>query len=305
MAVSFDDYADQQRARIEASLSQLLSDPTQPWGAGNQPINIEPLYTAMRYSLLGGGKRLRAMLVYASYESIQRTSAPSSCDSLAQALECIHAYSLIHDDLPAMDDDDLRRGKPSSHIKFGESTAILAGDALQTLAFECLADSGLNAAQMAACLKVLASASGAAGMVGGQFYDLQSEGRQLNQHQLQNLHQLKTGALIRASIQLGAIAANADTNTLQQLDTFATKVGLAFQVIDDILDIEGDAELLGKPIGADIGLDKATYPALMGLEAAKAYAQTLREQALASLQTLDIDACRLQQLADYIIIRNN
>lgn len=305
MTLSFDDYSQQQRNRIELSLNQLLQSADQPWAVVAHPLDTEQLYEAMRYSVLGGGKRLRAMLVYASYESIKQTTAPTSCDHLAQAMECIHAYSLIHDDLPAMDDDDLRRGKPSNHIKFGEANAILAGDALNTLAFECIANSGLGANQLSACVKVLASASGPAGMIGGQFYDLRSEGKQLSQTQLQNLHQHKTGALIRAAVQLGAIAADADEFTLAQLDTFACKVGLAFQVIDDILDIEGDTQVLGKPSGADLGLDKATYPALMGLDAAKAYAKTLHEEAVNCLKALTIDSLRLQQLADYIIIRKH
>lgn len=304
MSQAFEHYAADQRTRVEASLKQLLSTPKQPW-AINHTVATDTLYEAMRYSLLGGGKRLRAMLVYASYESICSAPAPSSCDQLANALECIHAYSLIHDDLPAMDDDDLRRGKPSNHIQFGEATAILAGDALQALAFECISDSGLSGQQIAACVKVLASACGPAGMVGGQFYDLQSEGQTLSQQQLQSLHQHKTGALIRAAVQLGAIAADTPPALIKQLDTFAAQLGLAFQVIDDVLDIEGDAAVLGKPIGADIGLDKATYPALMGLAAAKAYARQLHTQALACLAQLDIDGSRLQQLADYIIIRDN
>ncbi len=305
MTPTFNDFTDEKRAAIETCLKKHLKIKATPWASKSANFDIKTLTEAMRYSVLGGGKRLRALLVYASYEAIAERSSTKTVDKLAAAIECIHAYSLVHDDLPAMDNDDLRRGKPTAHIKFDEATAILAGDGLHTLAFELVADSGLKGKQLQQAVKTLASASGAQGMVGGQQFDLQSEGQKISLEELQNLHQHKTGALIRASVLLGGIAAAASPEELYALDNFACKAGLAFQVVDDILDIEGNTEQLGKTQGADIALNKATYPALLGLTESKAYAQTLNEKSKAYLKRIPKNTETISQIADYIINRQH
>lgn len=235
------------------------------------------LHTAMRYSVLSGGKRIRPLLVYAAGEALG--IQPEQLDVIASAVECIHAYSLIHDDLPAMDDDDLRRGLPTCHKAFDEATAILAGDALQTLAFELLASARLAPAlipQRLAMIQVLAKASGSLGMAGGQALDLAATGQALALTELETIHRLKTGALIQAGIEMTTLAASdlapADAARLIQ---FAQNLGLAFQIQDDILDIESPTAVLGKQQGADASRRKATYPQLLGLEGAKQKAQAL------------------------------
>ncbi len=261
----------------------------------------------MRYAVLGGGKRVRPVLVYATGQALglklNRLNGP------ACAVELIHAYSLVHDDLPAMDDDDLRRGQPTCHRKFDEATAILTGDALQTLAFSVLchdknmevdSDIRLN------MIDKLAIASGSRGMAGGQAMDLGSVGEELSLVQLENMHIHKTGALILASVRLGYLAAqSADKGQIASLDQYAKRIGLAFQVKDDILDVEGDTETLGKTQGKDHANSKPTYPSLLGLEGARDLLQHLHQQAMDSLRSFDHRADPLRWIADYIVVRNN
>ncbi len=257
------------------------------------------LRNAMQYSTLSGGKRIRALLVYASGLAVD---APlTRLDSVAAALECIHAYSLIHDDLPAMDDDALRRGQPTNHIKFDEATAILAGDALQTLAFELIAseDSALDHAQVRKiCLK-LATSSGAAGMVGGQILDILATEKTLSREELETVHRCKTGALINAAVVCGALCSDyAQDAELQALGQYADHLGLAFQVVDDVLDIESSTEQLGKQSGADEALGKSTYPALIGLEESKILATNLYHMAIDCLATISDNS----ELANQVLI---
>ncbi|MCE0488943.1 (2E,6E)-farnesyl diphosphate synthase [Pantoea sp. Mb-10] len=273
------------------------------------PFQSSPLVNAMQYGALLGGKRLRPFLVYATGEMLQAN--PASLDAPAAAVECIHAYSLIHDDLPAMDDDALRRGQPTCHIKYGEDTAILAGDALQTLAFSILAEQpmpGVSAEARLAMVRELAHASGVAGMCGGQALDLAAEGKQIGLDELEQIHRHKTGALIRAAVRLGALTAGeAGQAALPALNIYADAIGLAFQVQDDILDVIGDTATLGKTQGADQALGKSTYPALLGLDNARRKASDLHQDALGALETLaaqHYDTTALQALASFIIERD-
>jgi geranylgeranyl pyrophosphate synthase len=267
----------------------------------------QKLHQAMRYSVLNGGKRMRPMLTYCTGKTLD--IAPNDLDALACAVEFIHVYSLIHDDLPAMDDDDLRRGKPTCHVAYDEATAILAGDALQTLAFETLAHDSSIKASADARLKMiiaLAKASGSQGMVGGQAIDLQSVGTSLNLPELENMHIHKTGALIRASVNLATLAkADIEPNVATKLDHYAKCIGLSFQVKDDILDEESDTATLGKTQGKDKDNDKPTYPALLGLAGAKQKAQELHEKALDSLSIFGKEADLLRDLSLYIIQRTH
>ncbi len=272
--------------------------------------NITPthLHTAMRYAVVGGGgKRVRPILVYAAGHTVG--IAPDQLDGIAAALEIIHAYSLIHDDLPAMDDDDLRRGRPTCHKAFDEATAILAGDALQALAFEIICDDETmqaDASTRLRLIKELTEASGSLGMAGGQAVDLASVGKKLDLSQLEEMHRLKTGALIRASVIMGALnSKECDAETLSKLDQYSQHVGLAFQVQDDILDVISDTETLGKPQGSDMEQDKPTFPELMGLEASQQYAMQLHQQALDCLSDFDQRADTLRQLSAYIVERRN
>ncbi|OBT16850.1 geranyl transferase [Vibrio sp. UCD-FRSSP16_10] len=265
------------------------------------------LIQAMRYGLLLGGKRARPFLVYATGSIFGLDS--KALDTPASAIECIHAYSLIHDDLPAMDDDELRRGQPTCHIQFDEATAILAGDALQTLAFSILAEGQLAPQAESYRIKMvqsLASASGASGMCLGQSLDLEAENRLVALDELKLIHRNKTGALIKSAVQLGALAAGeAGIEQLPKLDSFAQKIGLAFQVQDDILDITSDTETLGKPQGSDIALNKSTYPSLLGLEGAQEKAAQLLEQALQELEAIPYNTELLEQFARYVVERKN
>ncbi len=267
----------------------------------------QKLHQAMRYSTLDGGKRTRPLLTYCTGNVLG--IAPEALDGLACAVEFIHVYSLIHDDLPAMDDDDLRRGKPTSHVAFDEATAILAGDALQALAFEILANDPSIAAAPEARLKMitaLAKASGSLGMVGGQAIDLASVGTKLSLPELENMHIHKTGALIRASVTLATLAkADIDATVAAKLDHYAKCIGLSFQVKDDILDEESDTVTLGKTQGKDKDNDKPTYPALLGLAGAKQKAQELHENALDSLSIFGKEADLLRDLSLYIIQRDH
>lgn len=291
-------YQAQCQARVDAALERLLQAP--------RP-ELQHLYQAMRYSVVNGGKRIRPLLVYAACEALGGEA--ERADGAACAVELIHAYSLVHDDLPAMDDDDLRRGQPTTHRAFDEASAILAGDGLQSLAFAVLADAQHNphcAELRLAMVAELARAAGPQGMVGGQAIDLGSVGRQLDQAALETMHRHKTGALIEASVRLGALASGqAEQAALQALQAYAQAIGLAFQVQDDILDVESDTATLGKTQGKDQANHKPTYPALLGLEQAKAYALELRDLALHALRPLDHRAEPLRELARYIVERRN
>jgi len=291
-------YQQRSQQRVDAALERLFQAPAS---------DLERLYAAMRYSVINGGKRVRPLLVYAACESLGGDLAQA--DGAACAVELIHAYSLVHDDLPAMDDDDLRRGQPTTHIAFDEACAILAGDALQSLAFEVLGSHAGNPADAALRLRMLATlsrAAGPAGMVGGQAIDLAAVGIKIDQQALERMHRHKTGALIEASVVLGAMASGkASAIQLNALQQYAQAIGLAFQVQDDILDVESDTATLGKTQGKDEANDKPTYPALLGLEAAKAYALELRDQALAALRDFDERAEPLRQLAEFIVARRS
>lgn len=287
------------RNRVEAAMNHWLVRLTQ----------TGQLREAMHYSLLNGGKRVRPLLVYASAQAVSETLArrhAAALDGAACALECIHAYSLVHDDLPAMDDDDLRRGQPTCHIAFGEASAILAGDALQTLAFDILSQLPDTPAETRiALVQTLAGAAGAQGMVLGQAIDLAAVNHQLSLQELQTMHSHKTGALICASVALGARVANADAEQLQALDDYARAVGLAFQVQDDILDVTSDTATLGKQQGADMARNKPTYVSLLGLDAARQKAADLHQQALQALSGFGETADPLRQLSAYIVQRHN
>ncbi len=274
-------------------------------------LNISDQYLAdaMAYSLFNGGKRVRPFLVQATAQALGINDA--RVDIAMAAIEMVHSYSLVHDDLPAMDDDDLRRGQPTCHIKFNEATAILAGDALLTGAFEILADmpADFSIKQRLQLIRLLSQGSGASGMVAGQAIDLASVGKEVGKEidlaHLERMHGYKTGALIRISVLMGAHCGEPDAETLKHLTTYANAIGLAFQVQDDILDIESDTATLGKQQGADLALNKPTYPALLGLTGAKEKAQQLHQQALLALEELSGDTSALAQLADYIITRDH
>lgn len=265
----------------------------------------QKLHEAMRYAVLGNGKRIRPVLVYATGQALG--VPPIALDGPACAVEFVHAYSLVHDDLPAMDNDDLRRGRPTCHRAFDEATAILAGDALQALAFQVLAeDPNLIVPTPAriAMIETLSVASGSRGMAGGQALDLGAVGTILNVAELENMHLHKTGALIRACVKLGALSKpDVDDRTIADLDHYARCVGLAFQVQDDILDVEGQTETIGKPQGSDIARNKPTYPMLLGLDGAKRVATELYEQAIGKLDSLGTAGEPLRWIADYIVKR--
>lgn len=269
-----------------------------------QPLGNSILSEAMAYSLFAGGKRVRPFLVLATGQTLGLPL--SKLLDCAAAIECVHTYSLIHDDLPAMDDDDLRRGKPTCHVQFGEATAILAGDALQTLAFEIIASSEtLSHKEKADVILCLSKASGLSGMCGGQSIDLIQTGKGINQQQLEQMHCLKTGALIDASVLMPVKVANVDFKQEQQLQQFSRAVGLGFQVVDDILDIEGDTKQLGKPQGSDLKGQKNTYPELLGMDGAKQYLQQLHYEALHALQAMPYNTELLASFTEYLFNRNH
>ncbi|MAS26139.1 MAG: (2E,6E)-farnesyl diphosphate synthase [Oceanospirillaceae bacterium] len=285
------------RERVEQQLQQHIRQ---------LDLQHQRLAEAMTYGVLNGGKRLRPFLVYATAEALGGNR--EQADSAAVALEMVHSYSLVHDDLPAMDDDDLRRGKPTCHIAFDEATAILAGDGLLTAAFEILANAPYqNDAQRLTLIRLLSSNAGGAGMVAGQSIDLTNVGKQMTLAELENMHRHKTGALIRAAVLMGAccVTEQPDSATLDSLTRYADAIGLAFQVWDDILDIEGDTLVLGKNQGADLALNKPTYPALLGMDGARSKALELVDDAIAALSGIDGDVSVLKQLADYIITRDH
>ena len=264
------------------------------------------LHEAMRYSALGGGKRVRPVLVYATGQALG--IAPEKLDAPACAVELIHAYSLVHDDMPAMDDDELRRGRPTCHVAFDEATALLTGDALQTLAFYILSHDDSMAAEAGSRLQMiemLALSSGSRGMAGGQAIDLDAVGKTLDLAQLENMHIHKTGALIRASVRLGTLfQPGLGQELVHKLDHYAKCIGLAFQIRDDILDVEGDTQTLGKTQGKDEANDKPTYPALLGLSESRERAKGLLEEAIECLASLDEKADPLRWIAEYIVTRN-
>jgi geranylgeranyl diphosphate synthase type II len=260
---------------------------------------------AMHYSLFAGGKRLRPILCLAGAEAVGGDA--SEAMPVACALELIHTYSLIHDDLPAMDDDDLRRGQPTCHKKFDEATAILAGDGLLTEAFRIVADAAPKfAGREAVLLEVLqlvAQAAGYQGMVGGQMLDLMAEGRKITHKELETVHRMKTGALLTAAVRSGALVGGGSRQEVTQLTNYGEKFGLAFQITDDILDVEGDAREMGKAVGGDAKRQKATYPSLLGPEQAKTWARKVVESAVADLEPLGERAAPLQELARYLLVR--
>ena len=285
------------KARADAALERFLPPASQP------PTR---LHEAMRYAVLAPGKRIRPVLTYATGQALGASLDLLDCGAVA--VELIHAYSLIHDDLPAMDNDDLRRGRPTCHRQFDEATAILAGDALQALAFESLLSQGasqLSCACQLAMVAVLAKASGSRGMAGGQALDLAAVGKKLTLDELENMHKHKTGALIRASVKLGVLASGSIDEVLdQRLERYATCIGLAFQVHDDILDVEGATDIIGKPQGSDADRDKPTYPNLLGMAEAKATAHRLCEEAIDSLAPLGTRGDTLAMVADFIVKRD-
>ncbi len=289
-------YLEDCRQRVESALDQYLPQ---------SQYSPQRLHEAMRYAVLGEGKRIRPMLVYAAGEALG--TKDKQLDIPACAVELIHAYSLAHDDLPAMDDDALRRGRPTCHTAFDEATAILAGDALQTLAFHLLAHAPnmqLDAAVRLQMIDELSSASGSRGMAGGQALDIDATGREIDLAQLENMHIHKTGALIKASVRLGMLCAkNVDASYFHHLDHYAKCIGLAFQVCDDILDVTGDPNVIGKTQGKDAMANKPTYPALLGLDGARDMAHQLLEDALDNLQSFSQSAEPLRALAYYIVER--
>lgn len=262
------------------------------------------LHEAMRYACLNGGKRLRPILVHAAGETAG--AQPSTLDFCAAAVEMIHVYSLVHDDMPCMDNDTLRRGQPTCHVQFDEATALLVGDALQTQAFVTLADTPLQAATINALVRTLAHATGAAGMAGGQAIDLAAVGKQLDAAQLEQMHVLKTGALIRASIRMGGLAGESLTpEELELLDRFGKVLGLLFQVVDDILDCTASTDVLGKTAGKDAASDKPTYVSLMGLAGARSFSNDLLTQAQQLIAPLEARANRLKEIALEIVQRTH
>ena len=285
------------RARNEAALDRCLPDPA---------AAPQRLHAAMRHAVLNGGKRVRPMLVYATGTTLGADAA--ALDAAAAAVELVHCYSLVHDDLPAMDDDALRRGQPTVHVAFDEATAILAGDALQALAFEVLADAPLPAERRVQMLAELARAAGVAGMCGGQALDVDATGAPQGPADplalLERLHALKTGALLRCAVRLGAIAAGADPARRDVLDRYADALGLAFQVRDDLLDVEGDAATLGKTAGKDAAQAKATFPALLGMDASRQRLAQLAGVMQQALAGLDADTGALAALARQVVERD-
>jgi farnesyl diphosphate synthase len=296
VSASFGERIDLYVGRVDSALDKALP------AASEKP---ERLHEAMRYAVFNGGKRVRPLLVYATGECLD--VSPAALDAPATAIELLHAFSLVHDDLPAMDDDDLRRGQPTVHRAFDEATAILAADALQPLAFQVLAD--LDAAThrvRVELVRLLAGACGSIGMTGGQSIDLASEGMRLTRNEVEHMFSLKTGALIHASVVSACLLADdLAEDQFRDLDAFARGIGLAFQIKDDILDVEGDTDVIGKPAGSDADLDKASYPALFGLDSSHARCEELLEENLERLDSLGVRAEPLRWLARYIVHRGS
>jgi len=264
------------------------------------------LKTAMHYAATGGGKRVRPLLIYAtaSLTGKELDQVPG-VDACAVAVELFHTYSLVHDDLPCMDNDDLRRGRPTVHKAFDEASALLVGDALQTMAFQLIAQSALNDAQKVQVITSLSTAGGMAGMAGGQAIDLASVGKKLKQNELEQMHRLKTGALLRTAVQIGAIAISLNEQEKKSLDVFASALGLAFQVVDDVLDASSDSQTLGKTAGKDAAANKPTFVSLMGLGGARDFADKLHQEALDSLSIWGDNADLLRAIASKVVNREN
>jgi geranylgeranyl diphosphate synthase type II len=293
--LDLDSYLTSQKKRINRALESFLKTSDKP----------DRILEAMTYSLMAKGKRIRSVLCVAAAEAAggnPEDALPAAC-----ALEMVHTYSLIHDDLPAMDDDALRRGKPTCQMAFDEATAILTGDALLTLAFQTLASIELSNAEQAAkwlrIIRLISYAAGYCGMIQGQMLDITSEGRQLTLAELKSLHRLKTGALIEASISSGAVLGGLNSNKISMFESYAQNIGLAFQVTDDILNVEGDPEIMGKAVGTDKLRNKSTYPSLLGLKKSKDFAGKLVENALQALESFDQKAEPLRAIAKYIVER--
>ena len=293
--MDFSRYWSARQKKVDAALNRFLPSLT------TKPKTI---HEAMRYSIFAGGKRLRPVICLASAEVLR--GKPDDALPLACAVECIHTYSLIHDDLPSMDNDDFRRGKPTSHKVYGEGIAVLAGDALLTIAFEMAAScKGWSRYSHAAVIHELAVAAGSQKLIAGQVADLEGEGKKINPAELRYIHENKTAALIASSIRLGAMSANATPKQLERLTDFGESLGLAFQVIDDILDVTQTTEKLGKSAGKDVAAQKATYPALLGLEKAKKEADRLTARARAALKPFGKDAAPLEAIADFLLKRES
>ena len=295
MSESFDfkKYLDEKRQQVNQWLTDYI----------NQRLdNRRPLCQAMSYSLMAGGKRFRPILCLAAAEAAGETDHPNVI-MCGGALEMIHTYSLVHDDLPAMDNDKLRRGRPTCHVQFDEATAILAGDALLTLAFEIMADIAADHSMGARVMQHVSRAAGYQGMIEGQMRDLAAEGKTLDLDALKQVHEFKTGALIEAAVVSGALLARVGSAQIDALSEYAGNIGLAFQVTDDILNVEGDPDLMGKAAGTDLKRKKSTYPGLMGLEASKSFARELVNNALQAIAHFDTKAEPLAALANYIIER--
>jgi len=288
------DWMSERLARFERAAERQLPPATQP---------PQRLHEAIRYAVLQGGKRVRPLLAYAAGEL--SGAAAEALDGAALAVEFVHVYSLIHDDLPCMDDDVLRRGKPTVHVAFDEATAMLAGDALQAEAFRVLAEAPLDCTRRVALMRELANAAGTAGMCGGQAIDLAAVGAQLSPAELERMHRMKTGALLGAALRMGALAGQPDPTTLAALDGYARAIGLAFQVVDDVLDTDSTSAQLGKTAGKDARQGKPTYVSVLGLAAARALADRLHAEALGALGGIDRRADRLRQLADFIVARRH
>lgn len=299
--VSFNDWLAGRALHIESVLDQLLPEET---------AVPQALHQSMRYAAMGGGKRVRAALVYAAGEASVPTGTAVSAqeiafDYAAAAVELIHAYSLVHDDLPCMDNDALRRGRPTVHVQYGEALAMLAGDALQPLAFDFLSQMPVAPALIVQATRLLAHAAGSLGMAGGQAIDCESVGRQLDADQLQVMHGMKTGAMLQASVLLGGVVAGASSTVRQGLENYASAMGLAFQVVDDILDVTADTATLGKTAGKDAAVDKPTYVSVMGLDRSRELLESLRVQAHDALRPLGPASQRLAGIADYIVGRDH
>jgi geranylgeranyl diphosphate synthase type II len=290
-----EDYIAAQQKRVDEALNRWVPA---------ESVDPPTIHKAMRYSLFAGGKRVRPLLAMAAANAV--SDAPLGIESAACVLELIHTYSLIHDDLPALDNDDLRRGRPTCHKVFGDAMAILAGDALLTLAFEVLSKlECVDVERRVRLVRELSTASGTVGgMIAGQVNDLEGEGKFPTAHLLESIHRAKTGALLRASVRMGAIYAGADSHQLDALTRFGEHVGLAFQIVDDVLDVEQPSEALGKTAGKDAKQNKITFPAVYGIERSREMAEEHRLEAHLALQMFDDRAERLRQLADYIVRRN-
>ena len=290
-------WLEQSAQRIDAELGKSFAHLKEP---------AFRLQHAMQYAVMGGGKRIRPLLVYAAASlKGQALDQVPGIDAAAVAVELFHTYSLVHDDLPSMDNDDLRRGRATVHKAYDEATALLVGDALQTMAFELIAKSTLNDSQKIKIIHMLAKAGGLAGMAGGQAIDLESVGVPLSQPELERMHHLKTGALLRACVGMGGIAINLDESQLQQLDAYASALGLAFQVVDDILDATADSQTLGKTAGKDAAADKPTFVSLMGLGGAQDFAKKLHQESIDSLSVWGDNANLLKSLANKVLYRQN